>query len=505
MTFDDTASRRDPIDRLKAAASCVHPLLAIVLVAAAIRLPLAFWPNTHHNDEVFQYLEPAWRMLGHPGVVSWEWREGMRGWLLPTLIAGPAAIGDWLWPGGMGAFILPRLVAAVASLSIIVSAWMYGARVTRTHALIASFVTAIWFELFYFAPHVLGEPLATAAFLPAALLLSRASPSPRDLATAGALLALTAVFRFQYVPAVATLVLLGCWRRWSRMAPTALGGLAVLMVSAAVDAAHGAVPFAWLVINVRENLLLNRAADFGVTSATAYVGSFWFMWSIAIVPLALFIVRGWRHAPELACAAFVTIAFHSLIGHKEYRFIFLSVASLIVIAALGSVDWIEALRTGPTWRRYCVPIIASGWLAVSVVLATTGLMPAYWMRGIGAARLASTLRADSRMCGLALYDVPVFLTPGQNRLAGRAPLYAFYANDPLAAGRLAAIALKASPAFNRVLAPRSVGRDLPSNFTERECETVSGVEICTFTRNGDCDSVAASSFVINEVLARVGL
>jgi phosphatidylinositol glycan class B len=504
MTVDDTASRYNSTDGLNAAALGLHPLLAMVLIAAAIRLPLAFWPNTHHNDEIFQFLEPAWRMLGHDSVVSWEWRYGMRGWLLPTLIAGPVAIGDWLWPGGMGAFVLPRLVAAVASLSIVVSAWTYGARVSLTHALVAGFVTTIWFELIYFAPHVLGEPLATAAFLPAALLLTRASPSQRDLAVAGALLALTVLFRFQYAPAVATLAIAAYWRHRSPIAPTAFGGLAVLMVSAAVDAAHGAVPFAWLLINVQQNLLLNRAADFGVTSAIAYGGSFWFMWSVATVPLVLFIVRGWRYAPELAWAAFANIAFHSLIGHKEYRFIFLSVVLLIIIAALGSVDWIRALRTGSKWRRYSVPIIACGWLCVSAVLATTGLMPAYWTRGIGAAELASTLRADSGMCGLALYDVPVFLMPGQNRLAGRAPLYALYAGDPLATGRLAAVAPKASPAFNRILAYRSMERELPPDFTERGCETVSGAEVCIFARNGSCDSETAVLFKINDVLARVG-
>jgi GPI mannosyltransferase 3 len=505
MDIADTASGHNPTRGLTAAALRVYPLLAIVLIAAAIRLPLAFWPNTHHNDEIFQYLEPAWRMLGHDSIVSWEWRYGMRGWLLPTLIAGPVAIGNWLMPGGMGAFILPRIVAAVASLSIVVSAWTYGARVSRTHAMIAGFVTAIWFELLYFAPHVMGEPLATAMLLPAALLLTRATPSQRDLAGAGALLALTVLFRFQYVPAVATLVVVACWRHWNKIAPTTIGGVAVLMVSAAADAAHGAMPFAWLVVNVQQNLLLNRAADFGVTSAIAYVCSFWFMWSIAIVPLLFSIVRGWRYAPELAWVAFVNIAFHSLIGHKEYRFIFLSVALLVIIAALGSVDWIAMLRTGPKWRRCSVPIIASGWVCISAVLAMTGSMPAYWTRGIGAAKLTSTLRADPSMCGLALYDVPVFLMPGRDRLVGRARLYALYSSDPLAAGRLTAIAPKASPAFNRILVYRSMEQELPSNFTERGCETVSGAEVCTFARDGGCDAEAASSFEINDVLARAGL
>jgi phosphatidylinositol glycan class B len=115
-----------------------HPLAALLLLAAAIRLPLAFWPNVLHPDEIFQCLEPAWRMLGHDGIVSWEWRYGMRGWLLPSLMAGPVGLGDWGAPGGTGAFVVPRLVAALVSLSIVASAWSFGARVSRTHAIIAA-------------------------------------------------------------------------------------------------------------------------------------------------------------------------------------------------------------------------------------------------------------------------------------------------------------------------------------------------------------------------------
>src|ERR1700761_7023249 len=129
-----TTTGRDFTSRPTALA--IHPLSLILLLAAALRLPLAFWPNFHHPDEIFQYLEPAWRLLGHDGVVSWEWRYGMRGWLLPATMAGPVALGDWLVPGGNGSFVLPRLVAAIASLSIVVSAWAFGARVSRTHAIV---------------------------------------------------------------------------------------------------------------------------------------------------------------------------------------------------------------------------------------------------------------------------------------------------------------------------------------------------------------------------------
>jgi hypothetical protein len=128
----------------------------LLLLGAAIRLPLAFWPNVLHPDEIFQSLEPAWRMLGHDGIIPWEWRYGMRGWLLPTAMAGPVALGDWIAPGGTGAFVMPRLVAALVSLSIVGVAWSFGARVSRTHAITGALVAAIWFEFVCFAPHTLS-------------------------------------------------------------------------------------------------------------------------------------------------------------------------------------------------------------------------------------------------------------------------------------------------------------------------------------------------------------
>ena len=88
--YDETRNPELGSDSIKAGKA----LIVILLVAAASRLSLAFWPNFHHPDEIFQYLEPAWRMLGHDSIVSWEWRYGIRGWLLPTMMAGPVAIGD---------------------------------------------------------------------------------------------------------------------------------------------------------------------------------------------------------------------------------------------------------------------------------------------------------------------------------------------------------------------------------------------------------------------------
>lgn len=40
-----------------------------------------------HPDEVFQTLEPAHRLAFGVGVISWEWRDGIRSWVFPACLA----------------------------------------------------------------------------------------------------------------------------------------------------------------------------------------------------------------------------------------------------------------------------------------------------------------------------------------------------------------------------------------------------------------------------------
>ncbi|VIO80995.1 hypothetical protein CI41S_76440 [Bradyrhizobium ivorense] len=481
----------------------VHPLAVVLVLALTVRLALAFWPTVMYPDEVFQYLEPAWRMLGHDSIVTWEWREGIRGWFLPTLLAGPVALGDWIAPGGAGAFVVPRLVAALLSLSIVVSAWFFGARISRTHAIIAAFAAAIWFELILLAPHTLGEPLASALIVPAALLLTN-GPSQQRLVIGGALLATAFVCRFQYAPAIAVLALGTCWTAWRNLIPLVAGGLLALLFAGVIDIAHGAVPFGWLIGNIAQNLYHDRAADFGVSPPSAYLVNFLVVWSAAIVlPLAA-IWRGRRHAPLLLAVALVNLIFHSLIAHKEYRFIFLSVVLFTIVAALGSADWVQALRARRAWRPFALPIIAGGWVLVSAMLAgASEPMRDYWTRGIGAARLAAELRSDPELCGLALYDIRFQLFPGRDRLAGASPLYALQAADPVAQGRLPAQLRASQPAFNRILARPDAAGELPADFSPRSCTRVGNADACIYARSGSCDASAAAPFVINDVLVRL--
>jgi hypothetical protein len=492
-----------PAAKAESFATRYGALCALLLLAAAVRLPLAFWPNIVHVDELYQYLEPAWRLLGHQGVVTWEWRDGIRSWFLPTLFAGPVALGDWLAPGGWGAFVVPRLVVGLASLSIVVTAWHFGERISRSHAVVAAFAAAVWFELVYYAPHTLSEPLATAVILPAAYLLTGELARNR-LFIAGALLALACVWRFQYAPACAVFALAACWRDPRHAVALVAGGCVVLVLSGAVDMVHGSAPFAWLVQNIQHNLLHDRASEFGVAPAAAYVLQASILWSGATLLMLLALWRGWRHAPLLIVAAVVNVAFHSMIVHKEYRFIFLSIALLIIAAALGSADWVQMMRRQSAWRSRALPVVCGGWLLLSLGLSGASLiMRDNWMRGVGVAQLMAELEADPEVCGLALYAISYPFVPGRGQLAARRPIYSFYRDDPLAKGRLPAVVKTHQAEFNRIIGPASLASELPEDFSRRSCAMTSDEKpACVFARRGACDA-GASPFGTNDVLVRL--
>src|SRR3546814_11780731 len=66
-------------------------------------------------------------------------------------------------------------------------------------------------------------------------------------------------------------------------------------------------------------------------------------WQLAAIPL-LMLARSVKPYQPLFWAAVVTLGAHMLIGHKEYRFLFLSISVFIIFAALGSVDLMHRLQ-----------------------------------------------------------------------------------------------------------------------------------------------------------------
>jgi hypothetical protein len=456
-------------------------LVAIFLVAAVLRILAALPFVVEHPDEVLQYLEPAYHVVTRgPWTQTWEQREGMRSWLLPGLIAGPMWLGKAVAPGGTLYLLLPRLTFAGCSLLLVAAAIRIGSLASRRHALAAGAASAIWFELIYLAPRLLSENLATvAALLGTAVLLKPVARLERASdVVAGALLGLGFVLRIQYGPALAVLVIAAVGRRDARRYLAVIaGGLIPLALDAAVALAAGQVPFAWIVRNVMLNVIEGRSASFGTSPPWQYVLTINRRWWLAAVPLLILAWLGARRAPALAAMALANVVVHSAIPHKEWRFIFLTVASVVILAALGSVElW---SRSEARHRRLVAGLLIGGWLGATALLPRPRPVALIQQTELEVVRYAARVAPS---CAVGIYDFP-YLNVGAHVLAGRPVAFAVYDDEATAAAALS----RDAPALGSVI---TFPKDLPAfgtAFPERRCFDDPNLgPTCVAKRQGAC-------------------
>lgn len=466
------------------------PLAAILLLALALRLVAAWHPSIAHPDEVFQYLEQSHRLVFGNGFVPWEYRDGMRGWAVPVLLAAP------MWLGGLVAdtqlyLLLPRLLVAASTLGIVWAAWSLGRRESALHGLLAALVAAVWYEQVFYAAHTLTETMATAAALSAFALLLRS----KHLPLAGALLAFAAVARFHYGPVLAFVVLwrtgrdLGAWRL------LLLGAAPVLAFSAAADWSMGMTPFSWIEANVRRNVVDGAADTFGVSGPTFYLQALGEWWVWAFIPITFLAILGGRRQPVLLAAAILTILLHTAIGHKEARFILLASTVLVILAAFGTANVVQLFE--PAQRRRAAIAAAGLWIAASLVIAFTGERRFRWSEQSGTMAAAWAAGQDPKLCGLATIDQQYWQFGGYAALHRNVPVYPLSPADGFDKPRTVADVQAVAPSFNAILVTPARRHVIPPQYTLVTCKIPRAPNatlgerwprgMCLYRRPGACD------------------
>ncbi len=480
--------------------------LAILAVALGLRLIALFPPSMHHPDEIFQYLEPAHRLAFGQGITTWEYRYGMRGWLLPTLLSWPMMLGHAIAPGGDLYLTLPRVLMALASLAIPVASFAIGRRRSAAHGYVAMAVMGIWFETVYFAAHTLSEEASVILFLPAAaLILSDGRRTMRRHAVAGLLLGLAVAMRFQNAPAIALFVAMACARDGrGHWLPLMIGGALGLGLSGAADLAQGATPFGWIVANVTQNVIRDRATDYGTKGPAFYLGAIALYW-LWLTPAMLWAMRpAIRGNRALFAAAALNIALLSLIGHKEYRFILLSTTILVLLAALGSVDLVRnwCTRTGRSPRRW-IAALALAWAAGSASLAAGPTMAAQWRAHEPELGLVAAAGRLPNLCGLAFDRLKFWQVGGYAYLHRAVPLYS---TAPVPADAIDARDLPhAAAAFDAIVTRADAVGAMPHGYATIACRGAGSERLCLLKRPGGCDPAAAAHWNLQDAMIRHGL
>ncbi len=312
-----------------------HLPLVLVLTFVA-RAAVALSGNfTLHPDEVFQYLEPAHRLVFGNGVTYWEYFYGARNWFVPGLVAGVLKLFDLV---GLGEprWYVGGVELVFCAVSLTIPAGMYLA--TRNHfgetaARVALLAGAFWYELCGFAHKPMTEFVAVGPLLLALWIAVR--PGRVELVAglcAALLTVLAAAIRLQYAPVAVVLFAIILLR--ARHRPTLLltWGALVLAVGAFDAAAWDAGLFHSYVTNIRFNLAIDKlrvgespAWQYLTWLITAHGGL-----SVLCVVAAAFAPR--RYALLLALVALI-VGIHSVQAHKEYRFVFAALPLLLMIGA----------------------------------------------------------------------------------------------------------------------------------------------------------------------------
>lgn len=479
-----------------ASASSMHHLrtnvywIALLAIALGLRVGLAIQsPSVFHPDETFQTLEPAHRLVYGYGVITWEWRMGIRSWVLPAFLAGVMRATGWMSSGTAGYVGGTVVVLSLISLSTVWFGFAWAKRVSGMEAaIIAAGACTIFFELVYFASKALTEVVAAHVLLPGLYLGvygDRFSERNR-LFFAGILCGLGASLRIQLIPAVAFAAVYFCYPCWRRRIPAVVAGLSLpVLAFGLVDKITWSYPWQSFFRYFQVNVIEGRSLDYGVKP--------WY-WYLPILlkllgPVVLFIWQGALRSRFLATVSLIILGSHSLLSHKEVRFLYPILPLAITMASIGIVEAAANARTRLKLPAFSKVVVAAGLLFFVLSSVLIALHFSYWCKAPGAQSVFERLSRDSNLCGVAIYRVNWWDTGGYTHLHRNVPIV-----DVLDVAELA----KKAPAFNAVVAPIGIS-DVPAGFNLIGCWS----GICLHRRAGACTAPQTKD-ELNGFLRRIG-
>jgi GPI mannosyltransferase 3 len=398
-------------------------LIAIFLIALVLRVEVArHLPSIEWPDEIFNTLEPAHHLAYGYGIVAWEWRDGVRSWAFPGVLAGIMRATGWMASGSQGYLTAIVIVLSLLSLTTVWFSYAWAKRAGGiAAAMIAAGGCALWYQLVYFGPKAFNEVVATAFLLPG-LYLGMYAEEPGEkkrLFLAGLFLGATIALRLHWAPAAALAVLYFCHKRWASRAPALLAGLLLIVVaSGLLDAFTWSYPFQSYIRYVQIVVGHGRSSSYGVEPW------YWYLVSLAksLWPMLLLALAGVRRNAFLGWVALVIVASHSVIGHKEFRYVYPVIPIVITLAALGFVEIVSALAAMRKATLSPRLIMVTGLLVFTI---TSGIFARWffrWGQSSGGLIAFDRLSRDPSVCAVGLYRLPWDLTGGYVHLHRNVPV-----------------------------------------------------------------------------------
>jgi hypothetical protein len=368
--------------------------LSITAFGFLLRLVALIRVQPNHPDEFFQYLEPAWRRISGAGIITWEWREGLRSWVLPGYLGAWMRALAWLGLRGSALGLALRVHWVVVSLLLVWAGWRGGAMIARAEsiespraapsddagvvggilgaALCAGFPLLVTFstDMLTELPSTIG--VVWALVITGELVGQGPTASKRSAAAIGSLLGLGLGLRVQHAPAalVVGLCLLAA-RRYRALGIAFVTGALTLGLFGVVDWFTWGGIFSSYIGYVNFNLVQGGAAQFGVEPWYWYGVRYSNRLPNMLAVLLIVPIVGIRSTWPFVLTATSLLSLLSTQPHKEERFALLC-WPLLLIAWAGVVGaWLAPrLRSGGPQRPISVgrQIERGSWLLACVGL-----------------------------------------------------------------------------------------------------------------------------------------
>lgn len=450
--------------------SDILALTGLLTIALLLRLiPVFIVPGLTYADEILQTVEQAHRLVYGRGFVPWEFEYGIRSWILPGLFAAVLQVARPF--GERPEVYLPVVGIFCAAISLVVplAAYVWARqRYDRNAAILAGLLPAVWVDLVYFAPRTLSEPIAGHALLAGLLLADDEHGGNRRRFAAGAVLGLALLLRFHFAPAIVVATGYLFWRHRGLTRPLLLGAGVVILLGGLLDTLTWTYPWQSIWLNFRFNVLHGVSHQFGVEPWYWYIGGMALLWSggVAVIWGLALLGAGWLPVPLIA--AVTMLASHSMIEHKEYRFLYPAVACLMVTAGIGIARLVDGRSLAVAWGAAATIALTS--------LATT-ITPIYqdevWPTGADSVALGRWVRQQRDLCGLGVVEG---FRGGHTHLHLDAPIFEVDRPEQMA---------MAAPGFNVLLYDLPFEPPAELGFSRAICFH----KRCAATRGGGCEPV----------------
>ena len=346
--------------------------MGVTAAAAVLRAALAWYDHsTFWPDEIYQSLEQAHRAVFGYGLISWEFRDGARNWLFPGAIAAIWKVAASL---GVESSITLVLLARLAMVASSVMAIWYAAKLAAANAgaragLIAAVVLATFPPSVVFAYRAMSETASAPLIVLGAWFLTQRSA--RGATIAGLVIATACLLRYQnglFVLVFGAALLLQ--RRWREALAFSGSGALVAVLGGLLDWVTWGRPFHSLLAYVDFNLVLGGASTFGVEPFSFFLSTLWTSVGPLLPLLVALFVVGSLAEPVLGGSVLVYVLAHSVLPHKEFRFLVPCYPVFGAVVAIGAERLLARLRS----------VRARNVFGVASALVTTGVFALFLVR-----------------------------------------------------------------------------------------------------------------------------